>query len=101
MAKKVNNPQATTFAAYSSFDWDGKHYEAGDVFALPSGLTRDVGFEELRNLSREKMPKDNNVGIPFLFQVKIAERRNPETGQMETLMDTRRVILPVEEKAGE
>jgi hypothetical protein len=90
------------FVAYADFDWSGKHYEAGDAFS-PVDMVRDAHFEAFRNAeNKKKLQGDTSkLGIPFTYEKEVAKQRNPETDRMEPVIDTFRVILPVQEKASE
>jgi len=81
------------FVATSDFDWNGKTYKKGDEFKPPADYTRDVSFEEFRNIDSSR----GNLGIPFYYEIKIGDQRNPKTNKMEPVMDTRRVVLPLQE----
>lgn len=100
MAKQTAKQEVREFVAFADFEWGGKQYEEGDPFVPPSGFERDVNFEQFRNMDNLKRP-GLVQGVPFLYQVKVAEHRNAETGKMEAVMDSRRVVLPVAEKASE
>ncbi len=98
MAKQADAKAVQEYTVYADFELDGKTYAAGDVFVPAAKYERDANFEALRNISREKAPADGRYGIPFMYQVQVAQRRG-EDNKLMPVMDDRRVILPVEEKA--
>jgi len=82
------------FTAYHEFEFNGVEYAEGDTFTPPAGMRRDTNFEEFRNA--DKKHGDDPWGVPFLFERQVAQQRNSE-GRIEPVMDTFRIILPVQE----
>lgn len=97
MAKQTAKQAIQEFVAFADFEWDGEQYKSGDTFVPPKGFERDENFEQFRNMDNIKRP-GLVQGIPFAYQVKVADRKNQETGQTEPIFDSRRVVLPVVEK---
>ena len=70
---------------FAEFEFEGKHYKAGDVFVIPSGVAFDEAFTEFRNLDRKEGAK---AGLAFSKPGEIIDKETKER-------DVKRFILPV------
>jgi hypothetical protein len=65
--------------AYAPFDFNGRHYEAGEAFTLPAGYVPDPAFDTFRAMEKKNAVPGQLFGMAY-------------TGK-----DGKRAILPVKE----
>ena len=76
MAKRIITTEVEIYTATKPFDFDGRHYEPGDEFEVPSDWKRDAAHEEITGR--------------LTFLVPAIEKTKENPGR-----DERRLLLPV------
>jgi hypothetical protein len=71
--------EAKGLTVYAPFDFNGRHYEAGDTFTAPAGFIHDAEFDKFRAMEKKNAVPGQLFGMAFAGK------------------DGKRAVLPVKE----